>query len=1039
MRSMTIKNAIPRAAIFATALSVVLSGCVKEQTQEELHEVVFHAGWDAETKTVLQEDGQVFWEPGDEISLFVGDGDNGGYKLTSTNTEPAAKTDFAGQIADGNGSRHYVAIYPFDSYTSYDGSYVNVSIPNWQKIPKGSFDKKAFINIAKSSDDNLLFRNLCGGIKLSVASEGIKEVHIQSGNGGGYIPSLLRVNPDDLTDIESIGMSVEYMVRPAEGNYFDVDEYYYIILPIGSYSSGFTIKYVKDDSYAVYHTPPTEIKNSVFKRLYDKDADLNFKRIYSSKGTISSPWVIPEGVDKSSITEAHFYVNSDVETSTKLLGQSFGDSPIYFELQGSVANYYTSGEIIELQSGSLFKDWTSLHSVDLSSLNVKTANLSYMFSGCIQLRDITWGDFDTEDVLDMSYMFENCSSLQSLGLSKINTSNVKDISGMFSGLTLKSLDLNGFNTSSVEKMDYLFSSCRNLISLDVSDFNTSNVTSMHGMFSGCTTIKTLDLHVFDLSKVTSMGYMFKGCHNLETISFPTSSTANLNRMDSMFEECSSLEYIDLSSFNTSNVDMMMDMFRDCRSLKSLDLSNFNTEKVESFRQMFDNCRNLEHLNISSFNPTYLSEVFYMFINTRKLTTLDLGVLDLHNSNNYGVGHWLGELSKECHIRCTEQTKTALINASSLLSDEKYKWYTDGSPLPNVSFEFEDGLYRSTDYSKDKTVRTIQLAAEGSGIDLVLMGDAYSDRLIADGTYDRDMKRAIDAIFAVEPYKSFKHLFNISIVYAVSENEVIGKSTALDCYDNRPIGSDSRSWHSYYFSAAKNYTPGNISPVILMHSDKMSDGAAAGFVSSSTGDYMNDPLRDDYHGGFSEAVAYILGQDDRFDYIVRHEFGHSFGFLMDEYASDEALVGFDWQFCFAYGLWKNVDLVSDSSVKWAKFINDPRYAGTGIGVYEGACLPTGMWRSSPNSIMNSTDCGFNAPSREAIYYRIHKLAYGKDWPYDYETFVQWDAPNIAADKAYFSARPAQLRTITTKSAKRPHLEMRDVVHPDGRKGKMIIMD
>ena len=37
-------------------------------------------------------------------------------------------------------------------------------------------------------------------------------------------------------------------------------------------------------------------------------------------------------------------------------------------------------------------------------------------------------------------------------------------------------------------------------------------------------------------------------------------------------------------------------------------------------------------------------------------------------------------------------------------------------------------------------------------------------------------------------------------------------------------------------------------------------------------------------------------------------------------------------------------------------------------------------------------GFNAPSREAIYYRINKLAYGKDWEYDYENFVEYDAIN-----------------------------------------------
>ena len=54
--------------------------------------------------------------------------------------------------------------------------------------------------------------------------------------------------------------------------------------------------------------------------------------------------------------------------------------------------------------------------------------------------------------------------------------------------------------------------------------------------------------------------------------------------------------------------------------------------------------------------------------------------------------------------------------------------------------------------------------------------------------------------------------------------------------------------------------------------------------------------------------------------------------------------------------------------------------------------TGMYRPTEDSMMNSNKGKFNAPSREAIYYRIHKLAYGASWKYDYETFVSWDAKN-----------------------------------------------
>ena len=40
-------------------------------------------------------------------------------------------------------------------------------------------------------------------------------------------------------------------------------------------------------------------------------------------------------------------------------------------------------------------------------------------------------------------------------------------------------------------------------------------------------------------------------------------------------------------------------------------------------------------------------------------------------------------------------------------------------------------------------------------------------------------------------------------------------------------------------------------------------------------------------------------------------------------------------------------------------------------------------------MNDNTGEFNAPSREAIYYRIHKLAYGENWVYDPEEFIGWD--------------------------------------------------
>ena len=166
-------------------LFVSLLGCAKEveqqHPQKELHEVVFHAGWAQETKTVLQEDGSVWWSPGDEISLFYGNGESG-EKLTSINSEPSVNADFVGRMRESSKDESYVAIYPYRTVSKYDidNQVIYVTIPSVQYPEENSFDKNALISVAVSDDNNLYFRNACGGIVFSVYRDDIKEVVIQN-------------------------------------------------------------------------------------------------------------------------------------------------------------------------------------------------------------------------------------------------------------------------------------------------------------------------------------------------------------------------------------------------------------------------------------------------------------------------------------------------------------------------------------------------------------------------------------------------------------------------------------------------------------------------------------------------------------------------------------------------------------------------------------------------------------------------------------------------------------------------------------------
>ena len=153
-------------------------------------------------------------------------------------------------------------------------------------------------------------------------------------------------------------------------------------------------------------------------------------------------------------------------------------------------------------------------------------------------------------------------------------------------------------------------------------------------------------------------------------------------------------------------------------------------------------------------------------------------------------------------------------------------------------------------------------------------------------------------------------------------------------------------------------------------------------------------------GLSIAYFPIGATDESLRQLVHHEAcGHGFAKLDDEYAyQDYGAAPSDYitarQRSFAYGWWKNIDFTSDlSKIKWHHFIDDARYNDEHLGAFEGASTYwTGVWRPTENSIMRYNTGGFNAPSREAIWYRIHKLAYGESWQYNYEDFVEYDAVN-----------------------------------------------
>lgn len=304
-------------------------------------------------------------------------------------------------------------------------------------------------------------------------------------------------------------------------------------------------------------------------------------------------------------------------------------------------------------------------------------------------------------------------------------------------------------------------------------------------------------------------------------------------------------------------------------------------------------------------------------------------------------------------------------------------------------------YVSKDYSQDGTVEVLHSATKGKGIDVVLMGDGFSDRQIADGSYRDVMYKMANNLFDEEPYKSFKEMFNVYVVNVVSPTEGYDHgTTALGCFfgDGTYVGGNDAKCFTYAQNALTSDRMDEALVVVAMNKDAY---AGTCFM------YYPDNVSGAYGSGPSIAYFPTYSDTETFNGLVRHEaLGHGFAKLADEYsyewtgAISESEKDDIMQNQNKWGWCKNIDFTSDhSAVRWSHFINDERYSTENIGVFEGGLTYwTGVWRPTENSIMRFNYGGFNAPSREAIYYRIHKLAYGDEWTYNYDDFVAYDMIN-----------------------------------------------
>jgi thiol-disulfide isomerase/thioredoxin len=294
-----------------------------------------------------------------------------------------------------------------------------------------------------------------------------------------------------------------------------------------------------------------------------------------------------------------------------------------------------------------------------------------------------------------------------------------------------------------------------------------------------------------------------------------------------------------------------------------------------------------------------------------------------------------------------------------------------SYLEEIFGPVEYNFYTSTDYSHDGEILTLQKATQGQGIDLVFIGEGYTDKDLENGEeFERYMKNAMNQFFSYEPYRSLQDRFNVYVVKAVSPNS--------EFYGNAVHAIDEDAAKAFeYASKIPDLIPNRPMHVCVIYKEDIGKRS-----------YCN----------LLEDNSFVCYSMDGISNVLNHEAGgHGIGKLMDEYVEyygltlpEESKTELENQWT-TKGWGANVDWRSDpTQVKWTKFISDARYADENIGVFEGSYLyQYGAYRPTENSMMRYNDTPFNAPSREEIYKRVMKESEGDSWTYDYEMFVAFD--------------------------------------------------
>lgn len=269
-------------SVFAfLAASLCLAACQIEIVDPNVSDDVLSAQIEQKevTKTVLGESNNVLWSENDQIVAFMKSSYGHKYQIKPSF---AGKTyaDFS-RVSSASGDNlsagmewdHNVAYYPYsesiECVKSGDNYALEVVLPAEQTYEENSFGNGTWPMVAVSEDNNITFKNVCGGIKLQLkGTQKVKSITIQGKNNEKLAGAATVTAYTDETKpaiVMDEGASTTVTLNCGEGvqlNESTVTEFI-IALPPVLFSQGFTVTIT--DSESQTYSVETDKANTVLR------------------------------------------------------------------------------------------------------------------------------------------------------------------------------------------------------------------------------------------------------------------------------------------------------------------------------------------------------------------------------------------------------------------------------------------------------------------------------------------------------------------------------------------------------------------------------------------------------------------------------------------------------------------------------------------------------------------------------------------------------------------------------------------------------